>query len=127
MRAWFSMPLSTWSYSNRRSASEIEANNPAGELPVHIESLLPSDGMSPDHGMDILHGFTTDHTPTLSTSRELGLLNPRVDCLERAKERKELWRELLERGDLGCEHGVSTGRRGGEKEESGETWGLELV
>lgn len=83
--------------------------------------------MPPDDGVDVFHRLTANDATAVPGSREVRLLDARVNRLERAQERNELRGEALERGDLGCEPGVtaSFGRR--DEEERGEAGWLELV
>lgn len=83
--------------------------------------------MPPDDGVDVFHRLAADHAAAVAGPREVRLLDARVDRLERAQERNELWREALDRGDLGREPGVAAnvGRR--DEEERGQAGRLELV
>ena len=83
--------------------------------------------MLSDNRVHVNNGFTSHDTSSLAGARVIGLLVPRVLCLQRSQESNELRRKPLQGGHLGGKDGVSASLRGRNQEKSGETRGLEFI
>ena len=68
----------------------LETDDAPSELTIYVQSLLPGDGVPPDDWVNVVDGITADHTATLSRSRVVCLLVPRMDSLERSQESDEV-------------------------------------
>ena len=106
---------------------ELQADNAARELAVHVQRVLARHGVPADDGVDVLNGLAADDTSAAPRARELGLLEAGVRRLERLEELDELRREAAEGRDLGREERVAAGARLREEEERREPGRLELV
>ena len=106
---------------------ELQADNAARELAVHVQRVLARHGVPADDGVDVLNGLAADDTSAAPRAGELGLLEAGVRRLERLEELHELRREAAEGRDLGREERVATGARLREEEERCEPGRLELV
>ena len=74
----------------RTGLLSLETNDALRELAVDVQSFLTRDGVDTDKRVNVLHGFTAYDRTTISPTRELGLLDARVNRLEGAKESDEL-------------------------------------
>lgn len=73
----------------------LQADDAPRELRVDEEGLLARDGVAAHERVDVLDGLALDNTAAVTTTGELGLLNARMDDLERLKVGSEIGGEVV--------------------------------
>jgi hypothetical protein len=69
----------------------LEADDATRELAVDVDRLVSSDRVPADERVNVLNRLTAHDTAATAATREVRLLDTRVDGLERAQEGDKLW------------------------------------